>query len=474
MPVDKPTAVARACDLLLLTVPDDMLANVVTMLAATGAIRAGPVRRAHLAAGTASRCSRPAAERRRARRSRMHPAMTFTGTDVDLDRLPGCVFGVTADAGERAARPRRWSPTSAARVDVGRRGASARSTTPASRTAPTTSSPWSPRRWSCCGAAGADDPAATLRPLLTAALDNALAYGDAALTGPIVRGDVKTVRAHLADIAATAPDDARRRTSRWPAPPPTARCIDGRLLPIRAAELVRRARRRARRRRPPRRAAAPRRRCDEPPTPVVARTRAELADAARARPVARRAAGRAGARRWARCTTGHAALLRDRPRAGRRRRTRSWSRSSSTRCSSAPGEDLDRYPRTFDADLEVCAREGVDVVFAPSVEEVYPGGDPQVTVEPGPLGTVLEGAARPGHFRGVLTVVAKLFGLVRPDVGGLRPEGLPAAGAGPPDGRGPVPGRRRGRAPRRSASRRAGAVLAQPLPRRPTSDARPP
>jgi pantoate--beta-alanine ligase len=83
-----------------------------------------------------------------------------------------------------------------------------------------------------------------------------------------------------------------------------------------------------------------------------------------------------------------------------------------------PSEDLDRYPRTLDADLEVCEREGVDVVFAPAVEEVYRGWpeQPQVTVDPGPLGTVLEGRTRPGHFRGVLTVVAKLFGLVRPDV----------------------------------------------------------
>ena len=88
----------------------------------------------------------------------------------------------------------------------------------------------------------------------------------------------------------------------------------------------------------------------------------------------------------------------------------------------APTEDLDRYPRTLDADLEVCAAEGVDVVFAPSVEEMYPGGFSHdsvhdgVTVAPGTLATILDGASRPGHFDGVLTVVAKLFGLVRPDV----------------------------------------------------------
>jgi pantoate--beta-alanine ligase len=82
----------------------------------------------------------------------------------------------------------------------------------------------------------------------------------------------------------------------------------------------------------------------------------------------------------------------------------------------APGEDLDRYPRTFEADLEVCAAHGVDVVFAPSVDDVYPGGEPQVTVDPGPGAAVLEGRTRPTHFHGVLTVVAKLFGLVRPAV----------------------------------------------------------
>jgi pantoate--beta-alanine ligase len=82
------------------------------------------------------------------------------------------------------------------------------------------------------------------------------------------------------------------------------------------------------------------------------------------------------------------------------------------------GEDLDRYPRTLEEDLKVCEREGVDVVFAPSVEEMYPGGagSDMTTVAPGALADLLEGESRPGHFRGVLTVVAKLFGLVRPDV----------------------------------------------------------
>ena len=83
----------------------------------------------------------------------------------------------------------------------------------------------------------------------------------------------------------------------------------------------------------------------------------------------------------------------------------------------APGEDLDAYPRTFDADLERCDAAGVDVVFAPTVDEMYPHGlDGTIMVDPGPLASILEGAERPTHFRGVLTVVAKLFGLVRPDV----------------------------------------------------------
>jgi pantoate--beta-alanine ligase len=81
-----------------------------------------------------------------------------------------------------------------------------------------------------------------------------------------------------------------------------------------------------------------------------------------------------------------------------------------------PGEDLDRYPRTLDDDLAMCAAEGVRCVFAPSAAEMYPGGKPGVTVDPGPMGQVFEGTFRPGFFGGVLTVVLKLFNVIRPDV----------------------------------------------------------
>ena len=79
-----------------------------------------------------------------------------------------------------------------------------------------------------------------------------------------------------------------------------------------------------------------------------------------------------------------------------------------------PNEDYDRYPRPLEQDLQACGEERVELVFTPSREEMYPGG-PEVTVDPGPLGSELEGASRPGHFAGVLTVVSKLLNIVRPD-----------------------------------------------------------
>jgi pantoate--beta-alanine ligase len=80
------------------------------------------------------------------------------------------------------------------------------------------------------------------------------------------------------------------------------------------------------------------------------------------------------------------------------------------------GEDFDRYPRTLEADVELCERNAVDIVFAPSVDEVYGEAGLGITVDPGARGDILEGASRPGHFAGVLTVVAKLLHLTRPDI----------------------------------------------------------
>ena len=78
--------------------------------------------------------------------------------------------------------------------------------------------------------------------------------------------------------------------------------------------------------------------------------------------------------------------------------------------------DLERYPRNLDADLALLEPLGVDFVFAPTVTEVYPAGHPVVTVASGRLGEIFEGAARPGHFDGMLTVVLKLLNLTRPHV----------------------------------------------------------
>jgi pantoate--beta-alanine ligase len=80
-----------------------------------------------------------------------------------------------------------------------------------------------------------------------------------------------------------------------------------------------------------------------------------------------------------------------------------------------PNEDFARYPRTLEQDLKMCEQAEVDIVFAPSVDEVYPGGESKVRITPGPMGEVLEGATRPGHFSGMLTVVNKLINMTAPD-----------------------------------------------------------
>ena len=231
--VDKPTAVSRACDLLLLTVPDDMLSNVVTMLAASGAIREGQYV-VHTSGKHGLAVLQPAADAG-AHVLAMHPAMTFTGTDVDLARLAGCVYGVTAnpDTDDLAAKLVADLRGRLLRVEEDRRALYHSGLAHGANHLVTLVS----QAMDLLRDSGADDPAATLRPLLTAALENALEYGSAALTGPIVRGDVETVRAHLRDIAANRPATLESYVAMARATANQA-VVDGRLLPIRAAKLV--------------------------------------------------------------------------------------------------------------------------------------------------------------------------------------------------------------------------------------------
>ncbi|MFJ9387460.1 Rossmann-like and DUF2520 domain-containing protein [Nocardioides sp. NPDC101246] len=233
VPVEKPTAVARACDLLLLTVPDDMLGNVVKTMTDAGAIRPG-MYVAHTSGRHGLAILEPAAAIG-AHVMAVHPAMTFSGTSVDLARLSGCVFGLTA------ATPADRAFAESLVLDLGGKPM------------------WVPEEMrtlyhaglahganhlvtlvteamEILAAAGATDPAGTLRPLLTAALDNALDHGDAALTGPIVRGDVGTVAAHLDDIRTNAPQTLASYVSMARATLDRA-VSDGRLLPIRALKI---------------------------------------------------------------------------------------------------------------------------------------------------------------------------------------------------------------------------------------------
>jgi pantoate--beta-alanine ligase len=109
---------------------------------------------------------------------------------------------------------------------------------------------------------------------------------------------------------------------------------------------------------------------------------------------------------------GHAALLRE----ARKNADQVMATIFVNPLQFGPSEDFTRYPRTLDADLEVCRAEGVSVVFTPTPDVIYPGGEPRVRIDPGPLAQEMEGAVRPGHFAGVLTVVHKLLRLTDPHV----------------------------------------------------------
>ena len=227
-----PGTVARAADLLLLTVPDDSLAELVEQLAAAGALRHGQVV-VHTSGRHGTGVLAPAAEAG-ALTVALHPAMTFTGTDVDLDRLPGVVFGLTAGPRGRAVGEQLAADLGARAVYVPEEQRTAYHAALAHGANHLVTLVG--QSMDLLRAAGSTDPAAVLRPLLQAALDNGLAYGDAALTGPVVRGDTRTVAAHLDALAVAEP--GTRDSYRVMATATARRAVvDGRLSPERAAEI---------------------------------------------------------------------------------------------------------------------------------------------------------------------------------------------------------------------------------------------
>ncbi|RKE19744.1 Rossmann-like and DUF2520 domain-containing protein [Streptomyces sp. TLI_171] len=197
-----PPQVMAAADLVLLTVPDDALPDLVSGLAATDAVRPGQLL-VHTSGAHGVAVLEPAT-RKGALPLALHPAMTFTGTSVDVARLAGCPFGVTAPeelrpvaealvvemGGEPAWIPEEVRPLYHTALA---HGANHLVTLVA-------------QAMELLRTAGVQEPGQMLGPLLGAALDNALRSGDLALTGPVARGDVGTVRKHLGQLATVTPD----------------------------------------------------------------------------------------------------------------------------------------------------------------------------------------------------------------------------------------------------------------------------
>lgn len=225
-----PAEVAARSDVLLLAVPDDALIRIAEELAPV--VRPGQV--VLHTSGRHGTDALAALARVGARTIAFHPAMTFTGTDVDLDRT--CVFGLTADPAERALAEELVADLGGTPmwIDESDRtlyhaalahGANHLVTIVA-------------QSMDLLRQAGATDPAAVLRPLLGAAASNALDFGDAALTGPVVRGDVTTIRAHVDAFAeAGTPAATRDAYSSMARATATRAEADGRLAPAAARDI---------------------------------------------------------------------------------------------------------------------------------------------------------------------------------------------------------------------------------------------
>jgi predicted short-subunit dehydrogenase-like oxidoreductase (DUF2520 family) len=201
-PVLQPADVIAAADLVLLTVPDDALAGLVGGLAATGAPLAGRML-AHTSGRHGLAVLDPATDLG-ALPLALHPVMTFTGRADDVDKLAGICFGVTAPAVLRPAAEvlvmeMGGEPVFIAEADRGLYHAALAGAANHLVTQVVQAEDLLTR-------AGVAQPARMLGPLLSAALDNALRFGDAGLTGPVARGDAETVAGHVDALRADAPE----------------------------------------------------------------------------------------------------------------------------------------------------------------------------------------------------------------------------------------------------------------------------
>ncbi|PWD50600.1 pantoate--beta-alanine ligase [Serinibacter arcticus] len=401
VPVLDMVDVARASDLVLLTVPDDAITSVAAWIAAQGGFRPGQIV-LHTSGRHGVEVLRPALEAG-AIPLAVHPAMTFTGTSLDLSRLEGAPFAVTAPApvqpiGQALVVEIGGEPVLLADAA---RGAYHAALSHASNHLVTLLV--QARR--VLEEAGVDDGARLLGPLTRAALEGALTAGEQALTGPVSRGDVGTVSGHLDALAGT--DDALATGAAYRALARSTALLAreaGRISDDRAAELERLLR--------------------EHPGPALPAAVATAAGTAvvRTRADLRAARARLGGRVAVVMTMGalhegHLGLVR----AARTAADHVIVTIFVNPTQFGDPRDLEAYPRTLEGDLAALGSLGPDapdLVFAPGVAEMYPDGvgERAAGVVAGPVARRYEGASRPGHFDGVLTVVAKLLHLTQPDV----------------------------------------------------------
>lgn len=358
--------VAKESDVVILAVPDSQIQKVARDLVSQEALRPGQVV-VHLWGGGGLETLAPVLEAG-ATPIAIHPAMTFTGTSLDVSRLEDCPMAYTAQplavpVAQSLIASMGGDPFAVAEED---RPAYHAALVHAANHLVTLVN----EGVDILANLGVDEPAEVLGPLVRTALERGLLEGWSGLTGPASRGDWETVKKHL---------EALQERPELASVAPSYKAM---------AEATRRA------------VIKPR------SGPIVVHTRAHLKEALAT------VSGPVGlVMTMGALHEGHLALVEQAKVPGGVVVATIFVNPTQF----GEGEDFDTYPRTLKADVKKLDEAGVDIIYAPSEEEVYPT-KPRVTINPGPAATVLEGALRPGHFDGVTLVVTKMFDLIRPNL----------------------------------------------------------